>query len=344
MLMPIGALTMLVTLALNLPEPTAKPPPFQVVKTSASTLDPVGFLLLAAATVTLLFAITCGGGKWAWSSPTIIGLLCGIVGLAAVFGLWTWRQGDAALIPPACLRYRTVYAGGAVMFLQDGMTRLIPCYLPFWFQAVWGDGAIESAAHMLSSLVSNLIALILFGGAVRRLHYIPPGPSSVAHCRVLVRHCSPRFSLIPRRANGTVIRSSRRSGRGWRSRWFVEHSCLLTPHLWLTCVPFLQQPTIAVQEHIPASDSAMALSVVGVAMQLGIALGVSAALTIVRNEVPLLLKRYAPDVDASSVINAGATEIRNLVPKSQLEGFLTAYNQAVTTTFVSLRLLGLHFA
>lgn len=79
----------------------------------------------------------------------------------------------------------------------------------------------------------------------------------------------------------------------------------------------------------------MAFSVTGLAMQLGIAIGVSAAQAIFQNLLPPLLHRHAPSADAYAVINAGATDVQALVPPSQLPGFLEAYNQAVTSMFVS---------
>lgn len=165
---------MLVTFALRLPESQAKPPLLHSVMSLCRTLDYVGLVLLAAPTVMLLLAITWGGIRWPWSSSIIIGLLCGTAGLLVLFGLWVWRLGDLAIITPACLGNRTVYAGGLVMFFQGGITQLVSYYLPFWFQAVQGVNATTSAVHLLPSLISNIIALVLFGAAVRKLYYIPP--------------------------------------------------------------------------------------------------------------------------------------------------------------------------
>jgi hypothetical protein len=48
------------------------------------------------------------------------------------------------------------------------------------------------------------------------------------------------------------------------------------------------------------------------------------------------LAKYAPEVDARQVVNAGATNFRALVPEESLAGVLNAFNKALTSTFASL--------
>jgi hypothetical protein len=45
------------------------------------------------------------------------------------------------------------------------------------------------------------------------------------------------------------------------------------------------------------------------------------------------LHKYAPEVDAGAVINAGATGFRAIVDKSSVEGVSLAYSQAVSHVF-----------
>jgi hypothetical protein len=54
------------------------------------------------------------------------------------------------------------------------------------------------------------------------------------------------------------------------------------------------------------------------------------------NRLSSSLQVYAPEVDAQTIIDAGATAaIRSLVPKASIDGVLTSYNHALTNTFVS---------
>jgi hypothetical protein len=180
------------TLIVSIPEETKKPPLREAVASLHKKLDPIGFVIFAATTTTFLLGITWGGSKFEWSSATIIGLLCGSVGLTIAFALWTAQAGNDALIPLPCLYRQPVVVGSVVMFLQGGATQMIPYFLPLWFQAIHGDSPVISAVHMLSSLVSQIVSLVAFGALgecmpslcrsihsptllrVQKLHYGPP--------------------------------------------------------------------------------------------------------------------------------------------------------------------------
>lgn len=70
-------------------------------------------------------------------------------------------------------------------------------------------------------------------------------------------------------------------------------------------------------------------------MHLGLAVSVSAAQTIFRNQLPVFLNMYAPDIDAQVVANAGATNVRKLIPAVQMPNFLQAYSLVISDMFVS---------
>lgn len=170
----MGAVIIVLLLLMRLPEPSDKPPALQALKALPRRVDPLGFVQFAAAITMLLLALTWGGGKLAWSSPTIIGLLCGGVGLLAVFGFWVRHRNEGALITPSCLGQRSIYIGGLVVCLQGGASQAVPFYLPLWFQAIKGDDPSASAVHLLPSLVTMVLALIFFGVLVQRFQRVPP--------------------------------------------------------------------------------------------------------------------------------------------------------------------------
>lgn len=51
------------------------------------------------------------------------------------------------------------------------------------------------------------------------------------------------------------------------------------------------------------------------------------------NGLTKAIKAFAPDVSAEKVIAAGASAVRDVVPKADLAGVLLAYNQAIQHTF-----------
>lgn len=70
-------------------------------------------------------------------------------------------------------------------------------------------------------------------------------------------------------------------------------------------------------------------------MQLGLAVSVSAAQTNFRDELPVHLKMYVLEIDAQAVVDAGATNLRKLIPAAEIPGFLRAHNVAIADMFVS---------
>ncbi|KAF1738824.1 Efflux pump mlcE [Beauveria bassiana] len=132
MLLPMGGLVILFLFMMRLPEPSNKPPMLQALKALPTKIDLVGFVQFSGAVVMLLFALTWGGSKLPWSSPTIIGMLCGGFALLLVFGFWVRYKKEGALITPSCLKQLSIYIGGLVVCLQGGASQAVPFYLPLW--------------------------------------------------------------------------------------------------------------------------------------------------------------------------------------------------------------------
>lgn len=93
------------------------------------------------------------------------------------------------------------------------------------------------------------------------------------------------------------------------------------------------QPLIAIQNNLKPELSPIAMAIQVFSQTIGGALFLSFAQTAFSNGLKDGLHRYAPEVDAGAVINAGATGFRALVGKSSLDGVILAYNQAVSHVF-----------
>ncbi|KAK4032637.1 major facilitator superfamily-domain-containing protein [Parachaetomium inaequale] len=309
--LPLGGAITATTLPIAVPEQSAKPPLREACAGLHKKLDVGGFILFASLTTMLLLSLTWGGGRFRWSSPTIIGLLCGTAALVALFAFWIRRMGNNALMPLSSLRRRAVVVGSLIMFFQGGATQMIPYFLPFWFQAIRGDSPVDSAVHILPSLVSNIVALIAFGALVRRFHYIPPWAIAGS---ALASVGSGLFSTFtPETTTG---------------QW-IGYQIITTLGRGMA----FQVPVVSVQEEVPAEEVATGLAIVNLFMNLGSAVAVSLGQTIFQSYLPRLLAQYAPGVDAGSVINAGATNIRGLVSSEELPGLLVAYNKALALMF-----------
>jgi len=110
----------------RVPEQVVKPPARSVLPTLHKKLDLIGFAIFAPASIMLLLAVQWGGVTYLWDSSVVIGLICGAVATAFVWGGWNYHKKDAALIPFSMLRMRKVWTSclvggtlGAAMFCSS---------------------------------------------------------------------------------------------------------------------------------------------------------------------------------------------------------------------------------
>lgn len=95
----------------------------------------------------------------------------------------------------------------------------------------------------------------------------------------------------------------------------------------------LQQPMIAIQTALPASDVPSATAIAMFSQTLGGAVFVSVGQNVFQNRLVRNLMMRAPGVDVAGLLKAGATMVRNVVGVEELAGVLRAYNDAFVETF-----------
>lgn len=98
----------------------------------------------------------------------------------------------------------------------------------------------------------------------------------------------------------------------------------------------MQIPIIVVQAALPKDQIAVGTALVTFFQPLGGALFTSLGQTVLLNELPKALAVYAPNVNATEVIAMGATNFRAVVDEGSVDAVVLAYNEAITTTFVSV--------
>jgi MFS family permease len=165
--LPIGGLAAALFVFVNIPEITKKQPvSMELVRLVLPELDLIGFTLFAPAAMMFLMALQFGSGNtYAWNSATVIGLICGAGVTALIFIAWEARMGDRAMIPGGMLRTRIVWAscvfGSALMCCSIVASNWLPTY----FQAVKGEGPTLSGIHILPSILSALLFVVVAGAA-----------------------------------------------------------------------------------------------------------------------------------------------------------------------------------
>ena len=96
----------------------------------------------------------------------------------------------------------------------------------------------------------------------------------------------------------------------------------------------VQIPFIAVQVVLSAKDMPTGNAIAIFFNSLGGAISISIAQNIFSNGLVKNVPKYAPGVDAQTVINAGATYLRRVIPPAALAGVLKAYVIALENAFV----------
>lgn len=157
----MGGVVAILLIFTKIPDQRPKEPFFRVLPKLYKILDLIGFALFAPASIQLLIALTYGGNRLPWNSPTVIGLFCGSGVAFILFLLWEWHMGTEAMLPFHVIKDRIVLCSSLVYMNVFGMTMILSYYLPIYFQSVRGYSPIRSGVDLLPSFVSQLFLAVV---------------------------------------------------------------------------------------------------------------------------------------------------------------------------------------
>jgi EmrB/QacA subfamily drug resistance transporter len=156
--LPLGVLA-LAGLSLRLPAPEPAP--------TRPALDGIGGTLLAAATGALTLACIWGGGRYAWGSATIIGLLALALLLAGALVVRERRAPDP-IVPYALLSTRTVAVASATLFLATAALFAITVFVPLFLQTTTGASPTLAGLLLVPMMLGITASTNLAGRAISR--------------------------------------------------------------------------------------------------------------------------------------------------------------------------------
>lgn len=276
-------------------------------------LDPLGTLCFLPALICLLLALEWGGSTYAWSNGRIIALLVLFCVLLIAFGLLqVFRSEDRVTVPVRIMKQRSILAGMWFTLFGGGTMVVFTLYIPIWFQAIQGTDAVEAGIRTIPLLLGMVIFIIFSGAMVQRTGYYTP------------------FMII-----GAIIFPI---GAGMITTWGVASGA----NQWigyqvLIGIGFgfsLQQPNIAAQTVLSRKDSAMGVSLMILCQTLGGAIFASAAQNVLDNSlIKNLTRNPVPGIAPATIVSAGATDLRSIVPSQYLQQFLVSYNDAISDAF-----------
>ncbi|KAI9697752.1 MAG: hypothetical protein M1836_004428 [Candelina mexicana] len=306
--LPIGAVTVaILILILKLPNPTKANTPF---RQQLAQLDPIGTLFFLPSIVCLLLALQWGGTTYTWSNGRIIALLVlfGVLFIAFV-GVQIWKQ-ELATVPPRIFRQRSIAAGVWYTFCVGGSMITLIYFLPIWFQAIKDVNAVQSGIRTLPLVLSLVVAAITGGSLVTRFGYYTP---FMLICSTLT-------------AVGAGMLTTLKVDSG-RSKW-IGYQVLYG--LGLGCG--MQQGSVAAQTVLSKKDASTGASLMLFAQGAGGSIALSIANNLFASHLSSGLGRLS-GLDATTIVNTGATELRTVINVKDLGPVLVAYNAAVTKAF-----------
>ncbi|PLB54777.1 MFS transporter [Aspergillus steynii IBT 23096] len=316
--LPVGAAA-IPLIIFFLPSQDPRSQPLQTFRATLRQFDPIGTLLFVASVICLLIALQWGGSQYPWSDGRIIALLTVFGILLIVWVGVQWQGGDNATVPLRILRQRSVAFSTLYIFLGSASFVLLIYYLPIWFQAIKGDTADQSGIHSLPTVLSVVVFAIAGGLSVTFVGYYTP------------------FMIV-----GSMVMAI---GAGLLLMFRV-HTPLA---MWLGFqIVFgagagigLELPNIAVQTVLSEKDVSIGTSLVIFARSLGGAIFVSVGQNIFSNHIVSGMLVRVPELDPSVVLQAGATELQQILKQSGLREtdevlalILEIYNDAIVRTFV----------
>ncbi|KAJ5087226.1 hypothetical protein N7456_010842 [Penicillium angulare] len=308
--LPIGGALAILLFLFNIPEPTTKRPPREVLGTAIKSLDLPGFMLISPTAVMFLLALQYGGTIHPWNSATVIGLIVGAAATFILFLIWEYKQGGGAMVPFSMLRERTVWAAGGNLFFLLGAILVAEYYLAIFFQTVLDNTPIMSGVHLLPTTLGLVIFTMLAGMMTEILGYYMPwnlgGSALVAIGYGLMSMIKPTTSS---------------------SKWIGYQVLYGVGSGAMSSAPY-----IAIQNLVPPPQIPIAMAIIILCQSMGGAVWLIAANSIFTNGLKKELAKHIdiiginPDIIAST----GATTIRTLVSGEALTVALECYTTAIS--------------
>ena len=286
--------------------PNTKPPDAvaDTWKGKLRQLDPVGFFLLAPATISVIFALQWGGVKFAWNDARIIALFV-IAGLFGIGFICSQVFLEGGTIPGDIIKQRSVLAA-LIQSLSIGTLLVVySFYLPIYFQAIKDQSPQGSGVSLLPLLLSTVVFVISSGIGISLVGYYTP--FAIAGGILLVVGSALLTTWQVGTSTGMLIGYQIIAGAGQGLS--------------------LQQPNIAVQTCLSQQKAPAGLALLSFVQTLMASILITVCQSLLQTK---LATELAPlGLDGSTIANGGATSLRRLVPPAQLDKVLVVYNEGL---------------
>jgi EmrB/QacA subfamily drug resistance transporter len=138
-------------------------------------LDMLGAGLMTVAATALLLALTSGGTRFPWLSPTIFGLV-GVSVLLTVLFAWWLRRAPEPFLPLAVLANPVMRLGTLATSCALGVMTGFMIYLPLYYQVVHKLSATDSGLALIPVVIFTTPGSMMSGRAMMYLRHYKISP------------------------------------------------------------------------------------------------------------------------------------------------------------------------
>ncbi|KAI0535086.1 MFS toxin efflux pump [Xylaria digitata] len=302
--LPVGGVTIAILVVIFKNSKNQKNPERSIIS-KLKRLNIFALFIFTGSIVSLLLAVEWDGTTYSWGSGRIIALLVVAVVTFGVFVTWEVLRKDRATIPSSVLLNRTAGICILYAFCTSAAFNVVD-----YFVTIKGASVAESGAMLLPSIIGLSIAAISSGFIVSFFGYYTP-------LMVL-------GSVMMAIGFGFLTTFTPTTGT---PSW-IGFQVLFGIGIGFA----ISQPWTAIQTALPAEDIPVGLSAISFAISIGAALIISISQNIFTNLLRDGLSDI-PGVDVDDIISHGATGLLRIIPPSQKDRVLSAYNWAITRTF-----------
>lgn len=309
--LPIGAVVLVILVFILKTTPPLKPG--VPIRQQLLNLDPLGTLFLLPSIVCLLLALQWGGSTYAWNDGRIIALWVVFAVTFLVFVTVQVFMNETATIPASVIKNRDVLAGMWLTFCLASGMMIFVYYIPLWFQAIKGVSAVQSGIDLLPLMLSLVVGTMSAGILTGRLGYYTPFAYACA--------------IIMPIGAGLISTWNLDTDSG---KW-IGFQILFGIGLGLG----MQQGSLAAQTVLKRHDVPTGISLMFFCQMLAGAIFISVGQNVLDTNLVQGLVSQLPNVSANTIVNTGATNIRNLATSAEsLQSILSAYNYSLRQVFL----------
>lgn len=280
--------------------------------------DIIGTIILIGSLACLLLGLQWGGVTYPWNSARIIALFAVTAALAAAFVLLQIQNSKTSrTIPPSIIANRSVWMAGGYAMCMTGGVYIAMLYVPMWFQVIQHRSALGSSV-MLTPLIAGYVVCSVISGILTSIigYY---NPSMIVGTILTACGSGLLTTITPRTTTATWIGYLALYGLGVGMGF--------------------GQPSYVVQTLLPEKDVPIGVTLITLLQNLSATMFVAVAQTLFQNTLADQLHSIAPGISASSLGQAGATQLIEQFSESELPGALAGYSTALTRTlYLSLGL------